>query len=84
MNLIKGLKHDTIEKLADLWSNKNFQELVRILRNNRDLTAKRILVSRTNGENWFEVHDAQERAEAFAVVIKMVEQAYKKINKENK
>ena len=80
MDYSKKLKKPSIEALADLWADKNFQELVRVLRINQENCAKACL-TRTNMES---VIRLQEEARAYSLVVKTVEDAYRKVNKLSK
>ena len=77
MNLLKGLKKENIEALADLWENEDFQKLVELLRINQDNYGKLCLTR----PNWESVQPLQWYATAFSIVIKTVENCYLKINK---
>jgi hypothetical protein len=74
----KGLKKETLEKLADLWEEPNFQELVRILRINQDNYAK-LCLTRTK---WEDVMELQYKASAISTIVKTVEESFKRINKQ--
>ena len=76
MNLLKGFKKETIEVLAELWEDPKFQKLVEVLRINQDNCAKACL-TRTSMEAILRL---QEEARAYSIVIKMVEDAYRKAN----
>lgn len=78
MNLLKGLKPETIEKLAALRRDKKWKELVKILRLTQDKYAKLCLTR----NSWEEVQKLQWEATGMSIVIKTVEQAYNKLNKE--
>ena len=82
MDLTKGLKTETIEALAALKPNKNWKTLVKVLRLNQDNYGKACLKQRTTDENWLAIHDLQEKSAAFSFVIKVVDDAYNKLNKE--
>lgn len=81
MNLLKGLKPNTIESLANLWTNKDFKELVKVLRINQDNLGKMCLLRRTDKNNWEEIRELQDTASAYSLIIKTVEDAYRKENK---
>ena len=76
MNLLKGFKSGTIEKLADLWDDPNFQELVRVLRDNQHNCAIKCLTR----SKWEDVMSLQEEARAYSIIVQMVEEAYRKVN----
>lgn len=76
MNLIKGFKKETMESFANLWENKDFKELVRILRDNQHNCAIKCL-TRNKMED---IVSLQEEARAYSLIIQMVEGAYKKVN----
>lgn len=80
MNLIKGLRGDTLENLAELWENKNFQEFVALLRLNIDNFGKMCLIR--NDIN--HIRELQYKASSFATIIKIVEDAYEKVNNKPK
>lgn len=84
MDLIKGLKSETIEKLADLWINPDFKELIKVLRLTQDKYGKLCLTRNTNASNWLEVRELQDKAAGISLVIKTVEQAFNKLNKGEK
>ena len=77
MNLIKNLKQETIEKLSELKANEGWKELVKCLRLTQENYGKLCLTR----NSWEEVQKLQWEAAAFSMVIQMVEQAHKKINK---
>jgi hypothetical protein len=70
------LKKETQEKLAELWENENFKELVNLLRLNQDNCAKACLTR----NNMDEILRLQEEARAYSIVIKTVENCYLKVN----
>lgn len=78
MILTNDLKSETIEALADLWGNKNFKTLVEVLRSTQDRWAKLCLTRST----WEEVQKLQWQASGLSIVIKLVEEAAKKLNGE--
>lgn len=78
MDLLNGLKSETIEALAALWQNPDFQKLVELLRLTQDKYAKLCLTR----NSWEEVQKLQWEATGFSIVISTVEQASKKLNKE--
>ena len=80
MNLLKGLKKETIEDLAELWQNEKFQKLVEILRINRDNLGKSMLMGRITKENCDSYREVQDTAATYSLIIKIVEDAYNKIN----
>ena len=77
MNYLKGLKQESVERLADLWKDENFQDFVRVLRLNQENCAK-LCLTRNNME---EIVRLQEEARAYSLVIRTVEDAYLKVNK---
>ena len=77
MDILKGLKTETKETLAELWEDKKFQELVKILRVNQDNYAKLCLTR----PNWEEIQKLQWQAYTISLIIKTVEEAYRKVNK---
>jgi len=77
MNLSKELKHETVEKLSELRQDKNWKELVRILRLTQDKYAKLCLTRNT----WDEIQKLQYKAVGISIVIKTVEESYNKLNK---
>ena len=80
MDLLKGLKSPTIEQLAELWENNNFQELVKVLKLNQENYGKRMLIGRITENNWKDYRETQDLAYAFSLIIKTVESAYQKVN----
>ena len=74
-NLLKGLKTETIENLAELWEDKKFQELVKILRLNQENFAKLCLTR----NRWEDIQQLQWHASAFSLIIKTVEDAARKV-----
>jgi len=76
MNIIKGLKKENIEALAELWEDKNFQKLVDLMRLNQDNFAKLCLTRPT----WQQIQELQWYASGFSLIIKTVESCYKKVN----
>lgn len=76
--LIRGLKPETIEKLSALWADENFKELVKLVHLTRDKYAKLCLTR----SSWDEVQKLQWEATGMAIIIKTVEESYKKLNKE--
>ena len=80
MEVTNSLKHETLEKLATLWVNPDFKELVRILRLTQDKYAQ-LCLTRNNMD---EIRELQYKAAGISVVIKTVEEANKKINNEDK
>lgn len=76
-NLLKGLKKENIEALAELWEDKNFQEFVKVLRINQDNYAK-LCLTRTN---WEETQKLQWQAYTISLILKTVEEAHQKVNK---
>ena len=81
ISLIKGLKKENIEALADLWENDNFQKLVELLRLNRENLGKQMLMGRISKDNCDAYREVQDRAATFSLVIKTVESCYNKLNK---
>ena len=76
MNLIKGLKKENIESLASLWENEDFKKLVELLRIMQENCAK-LCLTRTEMDS---VLRLQEEARAYSIIIKIVENCYKKVN----
>lgn len=81
MNLLKGLKKETIEDFAELWENKKFQKLVEVLRINQNNLGKQMLLGRINKDNCEAYREIQDTAATYSLVIKIVEDAYLKVNK---
>ena len=77
MKLSDGLSGDTIEELARLWTNKDFQELVSVLKTNRENYGRLCLTA----TSWDTILELQWKAHAFSLVIKTVEDCFKKVNK---
>ena len=75
MDLLKKLKSETIENLAELWEDKKFQELVKVLRLNQENFAK-LCLTRTK---WEDIQQLQYYASAFSLIIKTVEDAARKV-----
>ena len=76
MKTTNELKHDTIEKLATLWTNNEFKELVKCLRLTQDKYAKLCLTR----SSWEDVQRLQWEAAGISIVIKTVEDAFNKVN----
>ena len=76
MNTTKGIKKENIEALANLWENEDFKKLVEILRVNQENCAKACL-TRTSMDAILRL---QEEARAYSIIIKVVEDCYRKIN----
>ena len=76
-DLLKGLKTASIESLAELWTDKRFQELVRLLHLQQENWAKYLLLSPASADT---LKELQWKATAFSLVIKTVEEAYNKVN----
>lgn len=70
------LKKETQEKLAELWENEDFKELVSLLRLNQENCAKACLTR----NNMNEILRLQEEARAYSLVIKTVEDSYNQVN----
>jgi hypothetical protein len=70
------IKTEIQEKLAELWDNDNFKELVGLLRLNQENCAKACLTR----NNMDEILRLQEEARAYSIVIKTVEDCYNKVN----
>jgi len=77
MNLLRGLKPETIEALAGLWTNKNFKILVKVLRLTQDKWAKDCLMASLD-----KIPRLQGEAAGISIVIKVVQQAFEKLNKQ--
>ena len=75
--LLKGLKIESIESLAELWTDKRFQELVRLLHLQQENWAKYLLSSPADVDT---LKELQWKATAFSLVIKTVEEAFNKVN----
>lgn len=76
-NLLKGLKTESIESLSELWIDKRFKELVRLLHLQQENWAKYLLLSPASIDT---LKELQWKATAFSLVIKTVEAAYNKVN----
>jgi len=76
MNLTRGLKTEILEALADLWTDKNFKVLVKVLRLTQDKWAKGCLTAPLE-----KIPRLQGEAAGMSIVIKTVEEASKKLNK---
>lgn len=74
------LKKENTEALATLWEIPEFQKLVEILRINQENYSKRMLGGRINKDNFEIYREYQDTASAFSLVIKIVEDAYCKVN----
>jgi len=74
--LIKGLKQENIEALANLWENTDFKKFVELLRVNQENCAK-LCLTRTSMDAILRL---QEEARAYSIIIKLVEDAYNKVN----
>ena len=77
MDLLKGLKTASIESLSELWTDKRFKELVRLLHLQQENWAKYLLLSPASIDT---LKELQWKATAFSIVIKTVESAYEKVN----
>jgi hypothetical protein len=80
ISLLKGLKKETIEELAELWEIKQFKKLVEILRINQENLGKQMLMGRITRENCDNYRELQDTAATYSLIIKIVEDAYKKVN----
>jgi len=80
ISLLKGLKTETIEELAELWEIKQFKKLVEILRINQENLGKQMLLGRINKENCESYREVQDTAATYSLIIKIVEDAYNKVN----
>jgi hypothetical protein len=74
--LIKGLKQENIEALANLWENTDFKKFVELLRVNQENCAK-LCLTRTSMDAILRL---QEEARAYSIIIKLVEDCYLKVN----
>ena len=74
--LIKGLKQENIEALANLWENTDFKKFVELLRVNQENCAK-LCLTRTSMDAILRL---QEEARAYSIIIKLVEDCYSKVN----
>ena len=81
MILTKGLKKENIESLAELWEDENFQSLVSILRINQENMGKKMLAGRINKENCESYREFQDTAASYSLVIKLVEDCFKKLRR---
>jgi len=80
ISLLKGLKKETIEELAELWEIKQFKKLVEILRINQENLGKQMLMGRITRENCDTYREVQDTAATYSLIIRIVEDAYNKIN----
>ena len=74
--LIKGLKKENIEAIANLWENSDFKRFVEILRVNQENCAK-LCLTRTSMDAILRL---QEEARVYSIIIKIVEDCYNKVN----
>jgi len=73
----KGLKPETLEKLAALWGDDNFKELIKVIDLTRDKYAKLCLTR----NSWEEVQKLQWEAAGMSIIKRTVEEASKIQNK---
>jgi len=77
MEFIKGLKSEQIEALADLWKDKNFKILKEVL----EARIRTLATYNLKPFNWETTQDIRWEATSCLRPIKIVEQAFKKVNK---
>lgn len=79
-DLIKKLKTETVEDLAELWENEQFQKLVEVLRINQENLGKQMLLGRITKDNCDSYREVQDTAATYSLVIKIVQDCYDKVN----